>query len=269
MPAKMQTATFVSMRGLLIGLILFNFISLTAQDTPFPARNNSSKKAEKPVYGIYADYGIQTPFVDLRERFGFFNSIGAGVWYKVPAQASFGFSIRPFFGSRVFEPNLLGDMAGPSGSPIDQNGMLHMVRAYMRGYHTQLQIGRLFPVTANTQSGIHMQAGVGFLQHKIKFSYDERSLPQLNKPYQYGYDRLCNGITTSMAINLQHVDVKNGLSGFIGVESVIGFTENRRNMNYPTQSAEAGMRGDHYLSFKGGILIPVFRKKRDDEEFFN
>jgi len=265
----MQTATFVPMRRAIIGFMLLGFSPLSGQNPSYPERNNSGKKAEKPVYGIYADYGIQTPFADLRERFGFFNSIGAGVWYKVPAQISIGFSVRPFFGSRVFEPNLLGDMAGPSGSPIDQNGMLQMVRAYMRGYQTQLQIGRLVPVSANTQSGIHLQAGLGFLQHKIKFSYDERTLPQLNKPYQYGYDRLCNGLTTSAAITLQHVDVKNGLSGFFGLEYVMGFTENRRNMNFPTQSAEKGRRGDHYISFKGGILIPVFRKKRDDEEFFN
>jgi hypothetical protein len=45
--------------------------------------------------------------------------------------------------------------------------------------------------------------------------------------------------------------------------------ESRRDYTFPLRTKETGLRADNYLSFKGGLLIPVFRKKRDDEAFFN
>lgn len=248
-------------------LLLVSATVLKAQDDP--TRNRTGRTADKPVFAMHLDFGFQTPLSDLKVRFGNFNSIAAGAWYKFTSQWTIGGTLRPFFGGQVKEPNLLGDMVGPSGSPIDQNGMLHLVRSYMRGSHWQLQLGRVVPFTSNPHSGLHFQLGMGFIQHKIKFSYDERSLPQLNPPYQAGYDRLSNGLALSQSVILQHVDQKTGLSVFAGIEAVQGFAESRRDYTFPLRTKETGIRADNYLSFKGGLLIPVFRKKRDDEAFFN
>jgi hypothetical protein len=253
------------MRSFLLALLTMPVLA-QAQDIPL---NNSGKKAGRPMVALYADFSFHSPGGDMANRFGNFNGFGFGFWSKTSSLWTLGGSFRPMFGGKVFEPNLLGDMNGVSGSPIDQNGQLHSVRVYMRGYHSQIQLGRVIPFTANAHSGLHIQAGVGFLQHKIKFTFDERFLPQLNKPYQYGYDRLSNGLTISQSITLQHVDIRNGISVFGGIELVQGFTYNRRSMDYPTRTRETAMRNDNFSVIKAGLLIPVFRKKKDDEEFFN
>lgn len=247
-------------------LLLFVSGALFAQEPPTP--NNSAKTTEQPLLCFYSDFSYQLPSADMAVRFGGFNGMGFGFWRKSNALWTYGGSFRPYFGGRVKEPNLLGSMVGPSGSPIDQNGILHVVRSYMRGYHTQLQIGRLLPLNDNLHSGIHLQAGYGFLQHKIKFSYDERALPQLNKPYQYGYDRLSNGWTLSFAATAQHVDLKNGISFYGGAEWVQGFTYNRRSIDIPNGMRETTLRRDAFLALKAGLLVPIFRKKKSDEEFF-
>lgn len=239
---------------------------LPAQDQPEP--NSTARNTDRPMLGFYSDFSFQIPAGDLAQRYGAFNGMGFGVWRKSSNLWTIGGGFRPFFGSKVQEPNLLGSMVGPSGSPIDQNGILHVVRTYMRGYHTQIQLGRLIPLNNNLHSGIHLQAGYGFMQHKIKFSYDERALPQLNVPYQYGFDRLSNGWTLSFSATAQHVNLNNGISFFGGLEWVQGYTYNRRSIDIPTGKRETDLRNDALLSLRGGLLVPIFRKKKSDEEFF-
>lgn len=253
------------MRG--ITLLLFALPGLiSGQD--IPSANNSAHNTERPLLGFYSDFSFQMPAGDMAVRYGNYNGMGFGLWRKSVSLWTVGGSFRPYFGGQVKEPNLLGSMVGPSGSPIDQNGILHVVRTYMRGYHTQIQLGRLFPLNQNLHSGIHIQAGYGFLQHKIKFSYDERSLPQLNVPYQYGYDRLSNGWTLSFSATAQHVNLNNGISFYGGLEWVQGFTYNRRSIDIPSGVRETARRNDACLSLKAGLLVPIFRKKKSDEEFF-
>ncbi len=248
-------------------LIVFALpVLLMAQENPTP--NNSARNTERPLLGFYSDFSVQMPSADMAVRYGKYNGMGFGFWRKSASLWTLGGVFRAYFGGDVKEPNLLGSMVGPSGSPIDQNGILHVVRSYMRGYHTQLQLGRLIPLNGNLHSGIHLQAGYGFLQHKIKFSYDERALPQLNVPYQYGYDRLSNGWTVSFSATAQHVNLNNGISFFGGMEWVQGYTYNRRSFDIPNGTRETALRTDACLSIKGGLLVPIFRKKKSDEEFF-
>jgi hypothetical protein len=72
----------------------------------------------------------------------------------------------------------------------------------------------------------------------------------------------------SFSATAQHVNLNNGISFYGGVEWVQGFIYNRRSLDIPTGMRETARRSDACLSLKAGLLVPIFRKKKSDEEFF-
>ena len=65
-----------------------------------------------------------------------------------------------------------------------------------RGFHAQAEVGKLFSLGPNPNSGIFVQGGLGYLRTRVRADFQET---MLNKPfaiagdYQYGYDRMRGG----------------------------------------------------------------------------
>lgn len=208
------------------------------------------------------------PSVDLADRFGRFNGIGLCVEYKFKSNLQFGFDYNWFFGDSVKEQDLFGGIMGPSGQIIDQNGNFSVLRTEMRGHIISGQLAYVIPFSAkHWNSGLYVSAGVGVLIHKINIQASQVTIPQINGEYRAGYDRLTSGLVLRQFIGYQYMS-GNEYNLRVGIEFNQGLTQGRRTWNFNTNSSGTDSRRDDILAFKAGLIVPVFTKKAEDEEFF-
>ena len=77
--------------------------------------------------------------------------------------------------------------------------------------------------------------------------------------YLKGLDRLCNGVAISPFVGYEFLSRKGWLSFYSGFEPIFAFTQNRRSLNYDTNTSELGIaRKDILLNFKLGIYLPFY-----------
>ena len=110
--------------------------------------------------------------------------------------------------------------------------------------------------------------GIGFMQHKIDFVSSQVTIPQLNDEYEYGYDKLTNGLATKEYIGYQYSTEKNRYRFRAGLEFNQGFTRGRRTWDFNENKSGLDKRFDTTIAFKLGIIVPVYTKSKNDEEFF-
>ncbi len=224
---------------------------------------------------INADYHFSMPFSDFKNRYGASNLIGIGIGHKFNRNYVVGGSVSYLFGGKVKESSILDSLIGSSGELINNQGNLATLRMYLRGWSYQFYIGKLFYLNPKkVNSGIILKAGIGFLQHKIKFQFTPTTLPQIDGDYMKGYDRLSNGIMYKQFIGYTHFDQEGMFSYYIGVESLIAKTKNRREINFDTRVKDNKVYTDILIGPKIGLMI-VFNgrvatgKKGEDNRFFD
>ena len=134
--------------------------------------------------------------------------------------------------------------------------------------------GKLIPLGSfERNSGLLITGGLGFMQHKLKFTFQRTVLPQLENNYYKGYDRLTNGLMVRGFFGYQRIDPKGRMNFYAGMELLNGFTKNRRSYNYDTRKADTELRNDMLLGLKIGIMISLSgrqagNKKGEEERFF-
>lgn len=231
-------------------------------------RDSSGVFGAKSAWLFHPHYSYQVPSGDMADRFGSNSSLGFGIQFKSRSNWHLGVEANLLFGSTVKENNALDSIIGVSGDLIDANGNLSVVRLFERGFYSQVVLGKVIPLGLNRNSGLRIQLGGGFLQHKIKYLYTEGILPQLDNDYFKGYDRLSNGMMLSQFIGYQQLDPKLRVNFFAGIEVIEAFTENRRSWNFDTMERDEKVRNDILIGFKFGIYVPIYRKQKEEEEFF-
>ncbi len=230
--------------------------------------SDSSRKIN-PIKYITLGYSQNFTGGELIKRFGGFSSVNGGYFHKTKTNFVFGLEGNILFGARVKENNMFESMTGQSGGLIDANGNIAVIRMYMRGFSSSFAFGKVISLNARTpNTGILLQASVGFIQHKIKFLYSQDITPQLDGSYYKGYDRLTNGVLIKQFAGYQHFSKKFGGHFYIGAEFGQGFTQNRRSYNYDERNADTKKRIDLITSLKAGFIIPLGNTHRNEEEFF-
>jgi len=209
------------------------------------------------------NYSRLTPFGDLADRFGSANSVGISAHYKFAGNFQIQGGIHSLFGSKVKEYSVFDTLIGSSGYLLDLNGNYAEVKLYERGYYWHIDAGKIFPLNGfNVNSGIFVSAGLGFIQHKIKFNFQRTVLPQIEGDYQKGYDRLTNGLMFRGFAGYQHLS-PSGMFNFVaGIEVLQGSTRSRREFNFDTRIADTKVRNDLMLGLKMGIMINIYRRGR-------
>jgi hypothetical protein len=138
------------------------------------------------------------PGGDLKDRFGSSFMFGMGYQLKGEANYYWGAEVSALVGSDVRAPNIIEMVAVDDGDVINVNGNIAEVRLWERGAQGQMFVGKIFPVIGpNKNSGIFLQAGMGYVYHKIRIETIGEAVPQLNEDLKKGYDRLCMGFATS------------------------------------------------------------------------
>jgi hypothetical protein len=213
--------------------------------------------------------GFYLTGADLAKGFPQFASMPAGLYYKSGSNITVGINHTPFWGNRVNYSNLFGDMLGPSGEVIDQNGFPTVIRYYMRGSATNLTVGKLLGGKGGKSGQFELALGAGFMQHFVKMRFDVGRTPQLEGDYAKGYDRLTNGLQLVQHFRWHYLNPET-ISVFAGLDVAQGFTQNRRGWNFADGGPDNSKHFDFYSGLSAGIIIPLSLKasKQDNPKYF-
>lgn len=211
---------------------------------------------------INPSYNAQFPLGDMKKRFGFNSNIGLFLGYKVGNNWIVGVEGNFLFGNNIKENSILTKISTADGQQITTEGYINPNKLSEQGFSIKAEGGKIFRITKKLpQSGIYLLGGFGFLQHKILITQPTRLVPQLNKTYRKGYDRMSNGPVVSLATGFMFVERKTLLKFNIGCQADIAFTQNRRPWNFDEERKDNTQRLDIFIGAKFGIIIPVFTNK--------
>jgi len=217
---------------------------------------------------IAVNGGVDFPGADMAKRFGTSYRIGPALLYKTKSNWIFGVKGDFIFGNTIKGDSLMWNLRESSGRFYNYNGERVSIGISERGYAVGLQAGKIFPFSSGlSEQGFLILTGVGFVQHKIGIVNKNAEVPQLSKGARKGYDRLTNGVYVEQFAGYNYFG-KGGLLNFhIGLNVMAGFTQGRRDWQYDLMRPGNDKRLDLLFGIRGGLYIPLFKKKAD-EVFF-
>lgn len=218
------------------------------------------------IIGVNGNFDI--PGADMAKRFGVSYRIGPSILYKTKSNWIFGVKGDFILGGKIKEDSLMYNIKADDGSFLNSQGQRVGVGIFERGYAIGLEAGKIIPLQkSNPNTGILIMTGAGFIQHKINIFDKDKTILQLTGDYRKGYDRLTNGWYLEQFAGYNHFD-KAGLINFhIGLDVLAGFTKGRRDFLYDVMRKDDKSRVDLLFGIRGGIYIPIFKKK-SEETFF-
>ena len=205
-------------------------------------------------------YGWQIPGGDLSERYGDNFSLGLQTdFLTANSQWLFGLSGQFLFGSNV-KTDVLSGLRTPEGFIIGNDRQPASIQLRERGFYLGVEGGRLFALSSdNPRSALRLTLGGGLLQHQIRLQNDPlRSVPQIEGPYEKGYDRLTNGLALRQYIGYQLLGTDRRANFSVGIECMQGFTRNRRIFNFDTRRRENETRLDLLFGIRLGWILPFY-----------
>ena len=218
---------------------------------------------------INLNMGFHSPGGDLADRFGSSSMFGIGFQLKNNKNFYWGFDFSAIAGADVREDNIIDIITADSLDIIDVNGNTASIRFWERGAQAQLVVGKIFPYfKVNNNSGIFVQAGFGYMYHKIRIEDIGNLSPQLNEDMREGYDRLSMGYSISQFIGYRHFSNNRRINFFVGVEFIQAFTENVRKYDYNAQSIDEEKRIDLLNGFKFGWTFPLYKQVNNQYYYY-
>lgn len=216
---------------------------------------------------VSASYSYQIPAGDLADRFGNNSAIQLNVDYKTQKQWMFGVNGSYFFGKDIREKGIFDSIITSDGNVINRNGEFADVRVYERGFTVSVTAGKMFSFRKpNPNSGIVLNVGLGFIQHKIRIETIGNNVPQLDKEYKKGYDRLTNGLLLSENLGYMYLSNNRLVNFYFGFECMQGFTQSRRSYDYDLMKQDTKKRLDIIYGGKVAWILPLYKKA--PQEFY-
>jgi hypothetical protein len=221
-------------------------------------------------------YNGSVPGGDLAKRFGYTSQIGVEGGLKFQSNFYFYSGLKFMFGNDIREEvarnvvQLVGNSsAGYSTMAIGADGRYYSVRFFQRGFTIPFVVGKIFPLSKrNLNSGIYVDLGAQFIQHKIWISAIGDNVPYLSKPYVKGYDRLTNGLGIVEGFGYRYFGNNRLTNFFLGVELSQNFTQNRRDFNFDTGVRDDSKRLDLLYGFKVGWTFPIYQSAPEKEYYY-
>lgn len=241
---------------------LFTFFATTAL---FSQRSLESESVFTPIYGL--NYKANFSGGDMLQRWGFTNTIGADVDFKMKNNLIFGVDGGFMFGNSLKDSSIFSNAVNSYGTITAQSGAPADVFFYMRGMNINGNIGYVFNKFGhNPNSGLWVNFGVGFLAHKIRIESLYDDVLNLEGDYRKGYDHLSMGVNTKQFIGYLYQANHRFLNFYAGLEFTQGFTKNVRNYNFDSKGPEPELRIDLLNSIKLGWMIPIY--SREVQEYY-
>ncbi len=236
-----------------------------------------------PVAMFQATYAFHIPGLDTRDLYGISHNVGGGFAYKT--ESSWLFTVN---GNYIYGPKVKGervDLLGEGittdvGEIIGSAGSFTLLELNQRGFHLQGEVGKLFPYGPNPNSGFFVQAGLGYLQNRIRIDYQQSTLNTplpVDKDYRFGYDRMRGGpavhleagylllndtrlfnlsialeVTYARTRDLRDYDFRVFTNSETGLMEPVGYTDPNKRYN------------DMYYGIRVTWNIPTYERKPQD-----
>ncbi len=208
------------------------------------------------VFSVSLNYGYQFPMADMKELYGNNFNVGLAFEYQLKNNFLFGLEGQLLFGNDV-KIDVIKNLRNDLGVIYGSDKSYASVALRERGWFVQTYIGKIFPLT-NPRSGIKLKIGAGYFQHKIRLQDDLNNVNQIKGDYRKGYDRLAFGLGICPFAGYQYISNDRRINFYIGIESIIGITEGRRDYQFDTMQAFRDSRLDAVMGLKAGWILPFF-----------
>ena len=222
-------------------------------------RAQSIKDSSVFIPLITAGYGYYLPGGDMVNRFGANSSVFLNSELKLQSNWIVGVNGSYIFGKKIKDTpfyNITKDEVF-----INSEGDQADVRLFERGFTVSATFGRMFATSKKRPNcGIVANVGAGFIQHKIKIEVIGNNVPQLDKNYKKGYDRLTNGLLLSQNIGYMFLSNNHLVNFYVGLEVMEGFTRNRRIYDFEKMQADTKSRMDILTGVKVAWILPLYKK---------
>ncbi|HET6228312.1 MAG TPA: hypothetical protein VFF27_18675 [Bacteroidia bacterium] len=208
---------------------------------------------------VATGYGYYLPGENMVERFGNNSSVYLSAEFKMENNWMFGINGSYLFGKIVKDKpfyNITKDNVF-----INSEGDEGDVRLYERGFTVSGTFGRMFVLSkARPNCGLVANLGLGFIQHKIRIEVIGNNIPQLDKNYKKGYDRLTNGLLLSQNLGYVFLSKNRLVNFYVGLECMEGFTQNRREFDFDKMQRDTKKRVDVLTGLKVAWILPLYKK---------
>ncbi len=205
----------------------------------------------------------QTPLGDMKNRFGDNLDVGAGFLYKFRKSWTLGVEGSYFFGRNV-KDDVTKQMKNSEGFIVDNEGFPADLRITERGFTTYLLAGRVFPKLGhNPNSGLMINLGFGYMQHKIKLYDANKKIAAVKGDLAKGYDRLSGGFAMEQFIGYLFLSNNRLVNMIAGFEFHEGFTKSYRGFNYDTGLSDTKGRTDILIGFRIAWVLPLYKRTQD------
>ncbi|MDO5316766.1 MAG: hypothetical protein Q4F82_11785 [bacterium] len=152
-----------------------------------------------PVAMFQATYAFHMPGLDTKTLYGVSHDVGGGFAFKTESNWLLSVSGNYIVGKKVKGEwvDIFGEgITTAEGEIIGGAGSYAQLEVSQRGLHFQGQVGKLFPMGPNPNSGVFVQAGLGYLFNRTNADYQVTALNppyQVDGDYRFGYDRMRGG----------------------------------------------------------------------------
>lgn len=217
------------------------------------------------IWNVELKAGYFFTLADMAERFGNSFTLGGGLKLKNKKNWLFAGNFHFLVGGKVKEPGLLQNVKSTSGDIINQYGELVQPGIFQRGYLIELKAGKILPyLQSNANSGLTVETGLGFIQHKINLFDRDNNMPQIKGEYKKGYDRLSNGWFVKQYVGFTHFASNKLMNYTLGLEGIFAFTQGRRDYWFDVQKAGNDKRNDIMIGLSAAWFIPMYKKNVEE-----
>ncbi|MCR5646494.1 MAG: hypothetical protein K6F96_08970 [Bacteroidales bacterium] len=265
---------------------IFTLTMILAVVTAFGQTPRNIAKEAIPVSMVQVTYAAQLPGFDTRTDYGFSNTIGGSIIHKTQGNWIFTANGNFIFGNQIKGSRI--DIFGESittvyGEVIGGGGLPTALATFERGLHFQAEVGRLFPMAPNPNSGLFVQFGAGYLWNRMRTEYQiEAQNPplQLMGDYQYGYDKMRGGMALHGEVGYLVVSNTRVYNFSVSLEVTYARTKHLRDYDFRVFYDENGqpqvmgyndksMRfNDFYYGIRLGWMIPFYQRQPDEYYYY-
>jgi hypothetical protein len=221
---------------------------------------------------INVGYGGYIPGGTLGDRFGYTSQVGGEVGYKFKNNLYASLGGQFLFGDVVKEGDFLKSIRLSNGYIMGADGRYATIRYYERGYAIPLRIGYIFNKLSlfktNPNSGVYIESGIQFIQHKIRIEVIGNNVPALDNNYKKGYDRLTNGLGLLGSVGYRFFGNKRLVNFYLALDMSANFTAERRDYNFDLLGKNDQQRTDILTGFRAGWTLPLYPSAPEKKYFY-
>lgn len=212
------------------------------------------------VFLISANYSAELPAADLANKYGLTHCLGPSFSTKTSKNWKFTAGLDIIVGNNI-KVDPLAKISADNGNLINGKGTFEPLQYQQRGFRATFRGGKVFPLFGpNPNSGLLLQVGAGFLQHKIRYNTQSQSVFQLKDDYTKGYDRLTNGLAFTQTVGYLNLSDNKLINFRVAFQLTEAFTKNRRAWNFDQMRKPDEQRLDLLYGIKVTWSWPIYDK---------